>query len=754
MLTFVASLLLYIIPVFLLFHMAFEVYHRNRGYALNRIAFILLLLLGFLFAGNYLVRVTPEAYTSVVTRLFYYFPAIVTLSVSLHFYLRMTGRFQSIAKWKLLAVCYGQLLPALALFLPMSWFEIGVVDGGLWNVDIPGLGIKLLLLGCNCYSFLVSLILVVAGLSYVKKYDLNLKIKQFRTILLGLIVGGTWGIVFLLHKRLPVIPHSLNCPDLGLFSILWFALFLRTAMLKFDFLPAIDRNYQKLYDLAPLAILVVNARGIIRDLNPQAAQLLERAPEDLLYQHVDQILLSAANRIKGAAVDFCVVTRNGVAKTVQVDSYDMESQGELLRYIALADVEQRRSAEEQIDYLAYHDPVTGLANRTQFQRQMDMHLGSQPSRPIGVLLIRLAGESDQVFAADLLRQIVPERALIARLDHEQFALLITDDLELDQLLALGNHVVTEGQAHDLNANVGIGLYPDHGLTFDELMQAAESAVHQANKMGLQAAIHGIVQRNLKAQDQQIGAQRAFDAGEFIYYYQPLLDVRSGRIIGTEALLRWVRPGVGLVPFQDFLMSVDKEDLRDEISYWVLENICHQQRQWTEQGLPQVQMSVNCTPQFLLHPQFPTRLIETLSRSGIQPEMLSLVVKEDSMTDSVEALLKRGNELLELGIKLTLDVCGIGSGSLHVIKQLDVHAIMVDCSRQVNLQAEPDQVRLHTLIAMSYSSGKRVIAKGVETFEQWELLSALGCDQMQGQFVSKPLEAHDFVRYMHQKKLGA
>ncbi|MFD0695629.1 EAL domain-containing protein [Paenibacillus sp. GCM10027628] len=782
MITFATSIVLYIIPIVLLLHMAVEVYQRNPYGGLNKIASTFFVLTVVLIVSNFVVRIVPPVYESRVILWLYYFPAFILMSVALHFCIRMTGRFQSLPKWLLLVICYGPVALGSMLFFPLSWISVEIIESVTWKYERNSKALELIMLGSSLYTTVTGLLLVAAGFHYVKTYDLNLKRKQIRTIFLGSLAANIWQLLFFFYQRLPFLPAYVHYPDLGLFSFLWFAWFLKKAMTKYDFLPSIDRNYQQLYDLSPLSILVINQDGMIKDLNPQAAQLLERSPSELLGLHIEQILAAeAGNSATGLFCNeitqwvlqgkYALVTSSGKVKHVKVEIQHMESQGDLLYYIVLTDTTQKKAAEERVSILAYFDTVTGIGNRLQYINQMNTLLTQGDPPPFAIMLVKVedcnptnditepdAGNRKLQHIADRLRKYAPESALITRSGCDEFALILPDIVETYSLATLAGYLITNLEEPMISASVGICTYPEHGLQAEELQQAAELAMYQAKKQGMnQIVVYEKSNQNVKqdASIKNFEIRKALDDREFILYYQPQIEIHSGRILGVEALIRWIRPGIGLLSPNEFIGTAEKTGLLADIDQWVLDTACKQLQTWMEDGMQPLVMSVNCSAQLLFDPGFPERLAETLRRTGLDPACLCLEITEITVMYGNNDIMSIYRSILELGVKLSIDDYGSGSMAMGVIEQIGVDSIKIDRSftNEMHLN-DHEQKRVRTIIARSHLLGQRVIAKGVENYEQWEMLSLFGCDEIQGYFLSRPLEAREFVRFMHQKLFTA
>ncbi|NEW06938.1 EAL domain-containing protein [Paenibacillus sp. SYP-B3998] len=793
MMTMTVIILLYFIPVSVLFILGIEVYRKNPYHQLNQIAAIVLFLMAVQFVGTYLVRYAALFYERGMVVWLFYFPSFLLMGVMLHFVMRLTGRFRTLPKWQLLAICYGPIFIFLGslLFCPFPWLSVKFVNDGFWKYESASVGLRYIMLGARVYTMVTCIMLAVAGFRYVKKYDLNTKRKQIRVILLGVLLSSLWSVAFLFEKRPFFLPESFNYPDLGMFSLLWFALFLRFAVLKYDFLPSIDRTYQLLYDLSPLSILIINQEGMIKDINPQAAQLFEQSPQELLLRHVGQVLLIYESDIESLDDDYgeepypilqgnyTLETSSGARKHVRVESKDMKVQGELLQYVALIEVAKGKIAEERVCYLAYHDRLTGLPNKVFFENQLEMHLAKPNPDPFAIMRLEvygfehlnekvgsLIGDLVLQHVAEQLRKYSPLQAVISRLSENTFALMVPEMVDRMQISILGSRVIEglkepflyERRSLQATVSMGIALMPEHGQRAEQLMQVTDIALNQAKQQGENQVI--IYEASVRCEDERqfqmnYGVRKGLEKGEFVLHYQPLIHMRSGEIIGVEALIRWVRPGIGFLSPDQFIVQAEETDSIVDIGYWVLNTVCEQLQGWIMEGLPPLMMSVNCSARQLLDLNFPKQLAETIQRTNLNPSLLCLEITENTAMMENENVLKACEEIMRLGVKLSIDDLGSRYASLMLLKRLSIHSIKIDRSFVKNIvQDEQDQTLIQGIISLSRELGNQVIAKGVEKFEQWELLSTLGCDEVQGYFLSRPLEAQELLRFMKQKGVTA
>lgn len=242
--------------------------------------------------------------------------------------------------------------------------------------------------------------------------------------------------------------------------------------------------------------------------------------------------------------------------------------------------------------------------------------------------------------------------------------------------------------------------------------------------------------------------KALEAGEFRLHYQPQVDIRSGLIIGAEALIRWQDPERGLVPPMDFIPMAEQSGAIVDIGYWVLEHACRQLESWDAQGLPSIRLSINLSASQLKDPYFPDRLGNLLKETGIGPGRLCLEITESTAVESGGHSARLALKLAELGVRLAIDDFGMEYSTLSLLRKLDADLIKIDRTFVKDmLKEQKDRIIVQSVIDLSHGLGKRVIAEGVEELPQWESLMELGCDEIQGYYISKPVEPEQFIRLL-------
>ena len=430
---------------------------------------------------------------------------------------------------------------------------------------------------------------------------------------------------------------------------------------------------------------------------------------------------------------------------------------------------------------AHYDPLTQLPNRLLFLDELARELARAERRgtKLGLLFIDLdgfahvndslghaAGDALLVHAAARLRACMRKADIVARLGGDEFTVVLPDLRDTADAAAVAQHVIGAlSQPYDIgtgdtfvSASVGIALYPIDGTTSQELLRNADMAMYRAKAKGRGSHAYFEEEMNREAQhrlalDREL--RHAVDAGQFVLHYQPQLDLRSNRVVGAEALIRWRHPTRGLVAPAPFISFAEETGLIERIGEWVLATACAQFMAWRASGLPIGHVSVNVSPRQFHRKDFAERVAQVVQDAGLPRGALRLEITESVLVDdsgAVEATLARFGEL---GIPLELDDFGTGYSSLAYLQRLPVATIKLDRTFIRDI-AVSDNARalVRAAIGMVHALQKEIVAEGVETEAQLALLRDWGCDAVQGYYLSTPVPADQFTQVVRTAPDGA
>ncbi len=432
-----------------------------------------------------------------------------------------------------------------------------------------------------------------------------------------------------------------------------------------------------------------------------------------------------------------------------------------------ANITQRRKAEQERDFFTRRDPLTGLSNRALFGELL-VHAARQAAHShteFALLLINLdnfktvneslghgAGDRLLIEVAARLRALLPGVDAIARVGADEFNILIEHehgapgvDLLAQRVIdALSQPYQLDGSSAYVGASIGIALYPNDGADVGTLQSSAAAALNQAKGKGQGSLRFFSPEMGSRARDRlalEADLRGAMQRGEMSLHYQPQVDLRSGELVGLEALIRWVHPVRGNVPPNAFIPLAEECGLIVELGEWVLRTACRQVRAWSDAALAPRHTAINISAVQLSRGRLLASVQSAIDASGIAPGQLELEITESFVMAERELSFQSLADLRAFGVRLSIDDFGTGYSSLAYLQQLKVHKLKIDMSFVRDMMKNAGNAAIvKAVIALGQSMGLEVIAEGVEELEQARYLRDLGCDVMQGYLVSRPLPA--------------
>lgn len=463
-------------------------------------------------------------------------------------------------------------------------------------------------------------------------------------------------------------------------------------------------------------------------------------------------------------------------RLVEVCAYPNRSAGGRVgAIVVITDTPECRQVERHVAYLAGHDQLTGLPNRsvlrTRFEEKLfhsaapfcllylDLdhfkHINESLGHVIGDLLLREVGER--------LVGCTPCVEMVARLGGDEFLLLVNFEnlihLEgtLHRVMGVFHNEFSEGSYRlTLTASIGAAIFPEHGHDFDSLLQVADVALHGVKLAGRNAwAFHdeGMSARQLRNWELGIGLRHAFKSSDLFIHYQPQVDLLTKKIVGAEALLRWRHLRNGNISPDEFIPLAEENGLIVPISNWLLLKVCRQAVEWQRQGYLGLTIAVNCSAIQFRQGDFASEVRAALDDSGLNPGLLELELTESILIEDAEHVINVINQIRMLGVKISIDDFGTGYSSMRYLKQFAVDKIKIDQSFIRGMINDPkDMIIVSSLITLARSLNLEAIAEGVESQEICDALISLGCFRAQGFFFAAPLSATEFTR--HVARVGA
>jgi diguanylate cyclase (GGDEF)-like protein/PAS domain S-box-containing protein len=450
--------------------------------------------------------------------------------------------------------------------------------------------------------------------------------------------------------------------------------------------------------------------------------------------------------------------------------------GEATHYVAtLTDITERKAAEEKIKQLAFYDTLTRLPNRRllleRLKHSIDME--RREGKQLALLMLdldRFKDVNDNLghLAGDELLQQVAKRItarlrevdLVARLGGDEFIVLLEDITHPENAARISEDIVADlskpfqlSQSDDvrIGVSIGISLYPQHGDTPEILMNSADKALYQAKDRGRGCFAYFSEELTLAARQRivlEAQLRLAIDQQELRVFYQPQIDIASNRIVGAEALVRWQNPTEGLIFPGHFIPIAEETDLIIAIGAWVLRETCRQGRQWLDDGLPALTLSVNVSAHQFRRQDINALVANVLIETGYPAGHLALEITESGLMENQDKAMTILNDLRVQGLRLAIDDFGTGYSSLAYLKYFPLDVLKIDKNFIDDIPfLQGDMEITATIIAMAHTLGFKVSAEGVETPEQLSFLQAKGCDSYQGYLYSHALPAEAFAELL-------
>lgn len=530
---------------------------------------------------------------------------------------------------------------------------------------------------------------------------------------------------------------------------------------------------------APYGILIVDRNGHIRDMNAAACKILGLSgharqnfylhiPEESREQTIDMYHHIFDSKTGFREIRQNVLTAAGLSPLLITARYvEMGRYGYLS--VILIDLTAKNEEQAKSFQFAYEDMLTGLYNRAFFHSIVDRFTSARsPDQPFALMVMdmdrfKLVNDTMGQKAGDEFLKEISFRLrihgenddIIARLSGDEFALLIPqyDDEEhlFHKAQALLETIHTpysyQGEEIYCTASIGISLYPYDSIMPEQLLAYADLALQQAKLAGKNTFSLYSAERSshlTKFVNKEKSLRKAVERGELALYYQPQINIKTGEVVGAEALLRWFSPEWGAVSPEEFIPMAEESGLILGIGEWVLEQACLQVKAWSEAGLLHSPISINISGKQLYSDTFADTVHSILNQTGVNPALLGFEITETTAIRNIEQVYTMLVGFAKMGICLSIDDFGLGYSSLAMLRQLPVHVVKIDKSFVSDLSDDGEsQAIIEAIIAMSRSLKLTVVAEGMESQKQWEQLKLLQCDTAQGYSIGKPMPAAEF-----------
>jgi len=549
---------------------------------------------------------------------------------------------------------------------------------------------------------------------------------------------------------------------------------------------------ERLRGLADAAFegLVISDRGIILEANQALLDILGRTPAEVIGRSIlefvapdyrDPVRQNILSKLE-EPYETVGLRKDGTRLDLEVRGKAISYQGQSVRVTAVRDITERKFLEQRLRYQALHDLLTGLPNRTLFMNHLSNALTrtGKRRRRVAVMFVDLdnfkfvndtlghhAGDELLVTISERLRACLRFEDTLGRLGGDEFAILLEDLADESEATGVAERIIEQLRVPFTLSNYEVFVTPSIGIAFngsgqespEDILRDADVAMYWSKREG--KARYQLFEPSIEAQSTERtrlehDLRRALERDEFRLYYQPVVGVDSGRIMGMEALVRWEHPERGLVLPEKFVPLAEETGLIVPIGKWVLREACRQAKEWQERYPSEMPLmvGVNLSARQLEHPGFVAEVEEALRDSRLDPRTLTLEITESAVVKDEERNIEAMRRLEALGIRFALDDFGTGYSALAYLRRLPVGLLKLDRSflERVGEEAETE-VLLSGVISIASGLGLYVLAEGVETPEQLALVKSLGCDLAQGYYFSEPLPNEALVEVLHLERQG-
>lgn len=544
-----------------------------------------------------------------------------------------------------------------------------------------------------------------------------------------------------------------------------------------------------IFENTNINIAQINLDGTLLRVNQSLCQLLGYSeaemlalnfyyvihPNDLnkLQIHIQQLI---DGKIKQYQSEQQCYRKNGETLWVMTTLSLIRDETEQPKYfvIQVENITMQRKAEERLRHMAYHDPLTSLANRNKLEQFVNHILATSKRHQQGFALLfldldRFKNINDSIGheAGDQLLQVIAERLcstvrntdMVARLGGDEFVVLVTDVKKTEAVAVIAQKILSsvlqvimiKEQEIYITTSIGISLYPYDGQTMQTLMKNADLALYRAKEQGRNNYQFYTLEMTGRAQEKmalQNALAHALVKNEFFLNYQPKMDIKSRKITGVEALLRWQNAEYGSITPDEIINLAEETGLIIPVSEWILRTACKQLKVWHDMGLTSLTMAVNCTARQFKQTTFVDDVLNVINQVGISPQSLEIEVTESLIMQDPENALRVLYALKDLGVSIAIDDFGTGYWSLGNLRRLSVDKIKIDKTfiKQVTVDETSASIT-SAIIAMVNRLGIKSIAEGVETKDQYDFLANENCAEIQGYYLTQPLGEAAMTKFL-------
>jgi len=544
-----------------------------------------------------------------------------------------------------------------------------------------------------------------------------------------------------------------------------------------------ELRYRLLFEQNAAGVCVTSQAGEILDCNITFATMLGYARPDLIGRNMGDLYVRRAERDELAglladcralnSVEIELRRSNGSTAWVLKNLMLVGDGAEAKIHATLVDISDRKRAEEQIEFHAYHDVLTGLPNRKLFTDRLGQSLNRsrRSNRPVAVMFVDLdhfktindtlghtAGDELLLEMSRRLRACIRDDDTVARIGGDEFTIILSDLRLPEDAAAVAQKILEtvqiplsiSGMPIEVTASVGIALYPDDGNDPESLLRNADSAMYRAKESGrnnFQLCTDEMKRRANDRLSLETRLRKAIHDEHLMLLYQPQINLVTGRIIGAEALVRW-RDNGSIIQPSDFIPMAEESRLILPLGEWVLRTACRQAKEWQDRGLAPIRTAVNLSARQFQQHDLVQMVSRVLEETQVDPSGLELEITETTAMSNGEVTVEILRALRALGVSISIDDFGTGYSSLGYLKRFPINAVKIDRAFVRDITSdEGDAAIVSAVIGIARSLRLRVLAEGVESEDQFVFLQRRHCDEAQGFYFSRPVEAATITESM-------
>jgi diguanylate cyclase (GGDEF)-like protein/PAS domain S-box-containing protein len=459
-----------------------------------------------------------------------------------------------------------------------------------------------------------------------------------------------------------------------------------------------------------------------------------------------------------------------------------DSTGNIQRYMSIfSDITEKKKAEEHIFQLAHNDLITQLPNRAAFHKQLNDAIitAAHSTYRLAVMFIDLDhfklinDTSGHPVGDELLQQvalrfkeIIGSNDIISRFGGDEFTVLLPCIETIEEVSEVANKILDSLLSPfallscevTISASIGVGIYPDNAKDASSLLSCADNAMYSAKNSGRASCHFYTEQMQIDAHERVVLERDLRDAltnDQFVLHYQPQFDVKTNQIIGVEALLRWQHPTKGLIPPDTFIPVAEVTGLIVPIGQWIINEACQQLAHWRSEGAEQLTMSINLSARQFFQKDLLYTIETAINSSGVPASKIGFEITESMMMINIEETIETLHQIKGLGVQLFIDDFGTGYSSLSYLKRFPLNKLKIDKSFVDGLPNDLDDLAIvQAIIGIAHSLNLTVIAEGVETAQQYDILTQYHCNEIQGYYFSKPLLSEAAGRFIKKNNTSA